>query len=369
MEEHIAERMGRIEASGIRRAFALAATVKDPINFSIGQPDFDVPDVLKEQAIAAIHQGCNKYSQTAGADALRTKIIEKIKAEFAWDDPRVIVTCGVSGGLLLSFLALVNPGDEVIMPDPYFVIYKHVVSLLGGKCVFADSYPDFDLPVERIADCITDKTRLIIINSPCNPTGAVYSQERMKALAELAARHNIIILADEIYEAFCYDGDCTSIASYYDKTILLRGFGKAYAMTGWRLGYAALNGCLAHVAEAMTTVQQYTFVCAPTPFQKAATAAFDCDVSDLIGPYKRKRDLVYEGLKDRFEMTRPAGAFYAFIKAPGGSATAFVEKAIRNKVLVIPGCVFSEKDTHFRMCYTTTNEKIQQGIELLRQLT
>jgi aspartate aminotransferase/aminotransferase len=275
----------------------------------------------------------------------------------------------VSGGLLLSFLALVNPGDEVIMPDPYFVAYKQVVGLLGGKCIFADSYPDFDLPVERIADCITDKTRLIIINSPCNPTGAVYSQERIKALAELAARHNIIILADEIYEAFCYDGDCTSIATYYDKVILLRGFSKAYAMTGWRLGYAALNGCLAQVADAMTTVQQYTFVCAPTPFQKAAAAAFDCDVSDLIGPYKRKRDLVYEGLKDRFEMTRPAGAFYAFIKAPSGSATAFVEKAIRNKVLVIPGSVFSEKDSHFRMCYTTTNDKIQQGIELLRQLT
>jgi len=139
-------------------------------------------------------------------------------------------------------------------------------------------------------------------------------------------------------------------------------------MTGWRLGYAAVNECLAEVADAMTTLQQYTFVCAPTPFQKAAVSSFDCDVSGLIGPYKKKRDLVYEGLRDRFEMTRPAGAFYAFIKAPGGSATAFVENAIKNKVLVIPGYVFSEKDTHFRMCYTTTDEKIRQGIELLRQL-
>jgi aspartate aminotransferase/aminotransferase len=368
MGEYIADRMSRIEASGIRKAFALAARVKDPINFSIGQPDFDVPDSLKEQAIAAIREGYNKYSLTAGDDVLKGKITERVKAEFGWDDPRVMVTCGVSGGLLLSFLAVVNPGDEVIMPDPYFVIYKHVVSLLGGRCVFADSYPDFDLPIERIADCITDRTKMIIINSPCNPTGAVYSPERMKALAELAARNNIIILADEIYQAFCYDGDCASIASYYDKTILLRGFGKAYAMTGWRLGYAAVNECLAEVADAMTTVQQYTFVCAPTPFQKAAVAAFDCDVSGLIGPYKRKRDLVYEGLKDRFEMTRPAGAFYAFIKAPGGSATAFVEKAIKSKVLVIPGCVFSEKDTHFRMCYTTTDDKILRGVDILNGL-
>ncbi|HUT28377.1 MAG TPA: aminotransferase class I/II-fold pyridoxal phosphate-dependent enzyme [Sedimentisphaerales bacterium] len=368
MENYIADRMGKIEASGIRKAFALAATVKDPIDFSIGQPDFDVPDVLKEGAISAIRAGANKYSQTAGDGELKQRIAARIQQEFGWDKPRVIVTCGVSGGLLLSFLTLVNPGDEVIIPDPYFVIYKHVVNLLGGKCVFADSYPHFDLPIEKIADCVTDRTKMIIINSPCNPTGAVYSHERMKALAYLAARKNIIILADEIYEAFCYDGDCPSIASYYDKTILLRGFGKAYAMTGWRLGYAAVNACLGEAADAMTTVQQYTFVCAPTPLQKAAAAAFDCDVSALIRPYKKKRDLVYEGLRGRFEMTRPAGAFYAFIKAPGGSAAAFVEKAIKNKVLVIPGGVFSEKDTHFRISYATSDDTILRGVDILNRL-
>jgi aspartate aminotransferase/aminotransferase len=368
MGKYVADRMSNIEASGIRKAFALAATVIDPINFSIGEPDFDVPDSLKEQATVAIREGFNKYSQTAGDDVLKARIAEKIRTEVGWHNPRVIVTCGVSGGLLLSFLTLVNPGDEVIIPDPYFVIYKHVVNLLGGRCVFADSYPDFDLPVEKIADRITDKTKLIVINSPCNPTGAVYSQDRIKALAQLAAENDILVVADEIYEAFCYDGSCSSITSYYDKTILLRGFGKSYAMTGWRLGYAAVSDALAEVLDAMTTVQQYTFVCAPTPFQKAAAAAFGCGVKPLIDAYRRKRDLVYEGLKNKFEMTKPAGAFYAFVKAPGGSATAFVEKAIKNKVLVIPGSVFSEKDTHFRISYTTSDDKIQQGIELLRQL-
>jgi len=368
MGEYIADRMSRIEASGIRRAFALASTVKDPINFSIGEPDFDVPEPLKQKAIEAIRNGYNKYSQTTGDIALRERIAQEVQSEFGWDDPAIIVTSGVSGGLLLSFLALVNPGDEVIIPDPYFVIYKHVVNLLGGKCIFADSYPDFDLPVEKIADSITDRTKLIIINSPCNPTGAVYSRDRIEALAKLAAENDIIVLADEIYEAFCYDGSCCSIAGYYDKTILLRGFAKAYAMTGWRLGYAAMRKSLAEVAEQMTTIQQYTFVCPPTPFQKAAIAALDFDVSSLVEAYREKRDLVYEGLKDKFELTRPRGAFYAFIKAPGASATEFTEQAIKNKVLVIPGKIFSEKDSHFRISFAAHNDTIRKGIEVLNKL-
>jgi aspartate aminotransferase/aminotransferase len=369
MGKYIADRMSLIEASGIRKAFALAATVKDPVNFSIGQPDFDAPDALKEEAIKAIREGYNKYSQTGGDRLLKEKIAEKVKDEIGWERPGVIVTCGVSGGLLLTFLALVNPGDEVIMPDPYFVIYKHVVNLLGGKCVFADSYPDLQLPVGRIADSITDRTKLIIINSPCNPSGAVYSQESIEELAQIAAEKDIIVLADEIYEKFCYDQAHTSIAAWHDKTILLRGFGKSYAVTGWRLGYLAAHERLADVLDEMTKIQQYTFVCAPLPFQKALIGGLDYDTSHLVAPYRKKRDLVYEGLKDKFELVRPGGAFYAFVKAPGGSGCSFVEKAIKNKVLVIPGNVFSEKDTHFRISYATSDDEIERGVEILRNLT
>ncbi|MGD2094456.1 MAG: aminotransferase class I/II-fold pyridoxal phosphate-dependent enzyme, partial [Phycisphaerales bacterium] len=276
----------------------------------------------------------------------------------------------VSGGLLLAFLALINPDDEVIIPDPYFVIYKHVINMLGGKCVFVDSYPDFKLPVERMADAITHKTKMIILNSPCNPTGVVYSEENIKRLAEIAAEKDILVMTDEIYEKFCYDGECPSIAHYYDKSILLRGFSKSYAMTGWRLGYAAVSESLKSVIEEMTKIQQYTFVCAPTPFQKAAVAALDYDVSDLVDTYRKKRDLLYEGLKDKFELVKPEGAFYAFVKAPAGvSGSNFVEKAITNNVLIIPGNVFSEKDTHFRISYATSNEKIEQGVEILNSLT
>ena len=369
MKKLLAERTRQIDASGIRKVFALAEKLKDPVNFSIGQPDFDVPGPLKDEAIKAIRAGQNKYSQTAGDGLLREKISELVKKEIGWDRPAVLVTSGVSGGLLLAFMALINPGDEVIIPDPYFVMYKHLVNMLGGKCVFVDSYPDFELSVEKIGRAVTAKTKLIILNSPCNPTGVVSSEQRLKALAEIAAEKDILVLTDEIYEKFCYDGDCPSMVSYYDKTLLLRGFSKSYAMAGWRLGFAAAHESLANVIEQMTKIQQYTFVCAPTPFQKAAIAALDYDISDLVNAYRKKRDLIYEGLGDKFELVKPGGAFYAFVKAPaGGSATQFVEKAIANNVLVIPGNVFSEKDTHFRISYATSDEKIEQGIEILRGL-
>jgi aspartate aminotransferase/aminotransferase len=368
MKNLVANRTTLIDASGIRKVFALAAELKDPINFSIGQPDFDVPAPLKAEAIKAIEVGANRYSQTAGDAELQAKIAGAIKAEFGWEQPATLVTSGVSGGLLLAFLALVNPGDEVIIPDPYFVIYKHVINLLGGKCVFVDSYPDFDLPVEKIAAAITDKTKMIILNSPCNPTGVVYPTDRIEALAKVAAEQDVLVMTDEIYEQFCYDGPCASIAKFHEKVLVLRGFSKSYAMTGWRLAYAAAPASMRPVIEEMTKIQQYTFVCAPMPFQKAAIAAMDYDVSDLVQSYTKKRDLLYDELKDTFEIVRPGGAFYAFIKAPGGSGTAFVTQAIKNNVLVIPGNVFSEVDTHFRVSFATTDEKIKAGAEILRGL-
>jgi aspartate aminotransferase/aminotransferase len=240
--------------------------------------------------------------------------------------------------------------------------------MLGGRCVFVDSYPDFKLPVEKIAGGITAKTKMIIVNSPCNPTGAVYSEQEIKALAKIAAKKDILVIIDQIYEKFCYDSSFSSIANHYEKTLLLRGFGKSYAMTGWRLGYVTAHESLKNVIEEMTKIQQYTFVCAPTPFQKAAIAALDYDTSDFVAAYRKKRDILYEGLKDKFEIVKPSGAFYAFVKAPGKSATEFVEKAIKNRVLVIPGSVFSEKDTHFRISYATSDEKIRQGVEILRSL-
>ncbi len=366
--DYLAERTNAIDASGIRKVFALAAELKNPVNFSIGQPDFDVPQELKDAAIKAIQEGQNKYSMTAGQKELRKKIVFQMRDEFGWENAPNLVASGVSGALLLSFLSLINPGDEVIIPDPYFVIYKHVVNMLGGKCVFVDSYPDFKLPVEKIEQAITDKTKLIILNSPTNPTGIVYSENEVKNMAEVAAKKDIIVMSDEIYEKFCYDSDCPTIASHYNKTILIRGFSKAYAMTGWRLAYVATHPELAPLMESMTMIQQYTFVCAPTPFQQAAIAAMDYDVSPLVKKYKKKRDIIYDGLKDKFKVVKPGGAFYAFVKVPEGSSTEFVEKAIENNLLIIPGNVFSERDSHFRISYAADDEELKEGIEILNGL-
>jgi aspartate aminotransferase/aminotransferase len=365
MKKLIADRTSLIDASGIRKVFALAAELKDPVNFSIGQPDFDVPEPLKQEAIRAIEAGANKYSQTAGDKQLHNRITTQMATEFGWDDPAILVSSGVSGGLLLAFMALVNPGDEVVMVDPYFVMYKHLVNLLGGKCIFVDAYPDFALPAEKIAAAVTGKTKMIILNSPSNPTGVVYPDDQIRALAKVAAEKDILVLTDEIYEQFCYDTPCTSIAKYHEKVLLMRGFSKSYAMTGWRLAYVAAPASMKPVIEEMTKIQQYTFVCAPTPFQKAALAAMDYDVSDLVTSYTKKRDLLFDALRDKFELVKPGGAFYAFVKAPGHSGTDFVTEAIKNNVLVIPGNVFSEKDTHFRISFATTDEKIQQGAEIL----
>lgn len=368
MDDYIADRAKKIDASGIRKVFALASSLENPVNFSIGQPDFDVPESIKQEAIKAIQQGYNKYSQTAGEQLLREKIAGRLENEFGWEKPSVLITSGVSGGLLLAFMALINPGDEVIIPDPYFVIYKHLVNMLGGKCVFVDCYPEFNLPVEKIKKSISSKTKIIIVNSPCNPSGSVYSAKTLKKLAKAADQTDTIILSDEIYKNFSYDGPAPSIASYCEKCIITRGFSKSYGMPGWRLAYASAHPRLNNILEEMATIQQYTFVCAPTPFQKAALVALDYDINPFIASYRKKRDLTYETLKDKFEMIKPAGAFYAFVKAPGGEATQFVREAIKNNLLIIPGNVFSEKDTHFRISYATSDEKISRGIEILRSL-
>lgn len=370
MKEYLSDRSKLIDASGIRKVFALAAQLKDPVNFSIGQPDFDVPEPVKAAAIKAIENGFNRYSQTAGEQRLIQKIQQKITADYGWNSPQIIVTSGVSGGLLLAFMATINPGDEVIFPDPYFVMYKHLVRMLGGKCVYINTYPDFKLPVEKIEQAVTDKTKLLVLNSPANPTGAVYSKQEVQAIAKLAQKHDLLVINDEIYEDFCYDTPCESIGRYYDGALILKGYSKSYAMTGWRMGYAAATEKLKPLLDKMTQIQQYTFVCAPTPFQIAAVEAMDLDMHQYVDIYHKKRDRIIEGLKGHYDIVKPGGAFYMFIKAPCSypNATAFVQKAIENNVLVIPGNVFSEQDTHFRISYATTDEKIDQGIKILNGL-
>ncbi len=362
----IARRMDLLDASGIRKVFDLAATLEDPVNLSIGQPDFDVPDEVKDRAIEAIRAGMNKYTQTQGLAELRRRVADSCREEFGWsDEPPILITSGVSGALVLAMLVAVEPGDEVVFCDPHFVMYSHLTNLVGGTPVLVDTYPDFRPDVGRIADAITDKTRMLMVNSPCNPTGMVYTEAELRQIAELADRHGLLVASDEIYNLFCYDRPFVSMASVYENTLLMRGFSKSYAMTGWRMGWCTGPRAL---IEKMTMLQQYSFVCAPSMAQAGAVAAMDVDVSDHAADYARKRDMVHDALGERFGLVKPEGAFYAFVPAPGGDGTAFVEKAIAHNVLVIPGGVFSAKDTHFRISYATDDDKLARGLDILRSL-
>jgi len=263
-------------------------------------------------------------------------------------------------------MTLIDQGDEVLLFDPYFVMYKHLTSLVGGVPKFVDTYPDFRLRQEALEEAVSEKTKVVVFNSPNNPTGITASEEELKMLASFARSHNLFIIADEIYDHFVYDGSYQSISAYTDNLLLLGGFSKTYAMTGWRLGYAAGPADL--IGE-MTKLQQFSFVCAPAMVQRAALVAFELDVSRFQEEYRKKRDLIYQGLKGRYNVVRPDGAFYIFPEVPWGRDEEFVAQAIRQNLLIIPGSVFSERNTHFRISYATSNENIEKGIEILRSMT
>lgn len=360
-----ADRIKGIKPSGIREIFKLAAQMQDPVNFSIGQADFDVPDDIKHLAQQFIGEGFNKYTQTDGLPELKSAILNDLKKRYDIKQSQVMVTSGVSGGLLLSFLTLVNPGDEVLIPDPYFMMYDILVNLCGGTSTLYDTYPNFRLDAAAIEAKITPRTKLLLLNSPANPTGTMYTEAELRAVADVARRHNLIIVSDEIYERFRYDGPHVSVGQFYEKTILLGGFSKSFAMPGWRVGYALGPE---EILDRMLTLQQFSFVCAPAPFQKACAAAIQYDMTPYIDAYRRKRDLLCEGLAKNFELTPPAGAFYAFPKVPWGTDQEFVKKAIENKVLVIPGGAFSAHKTHFRISFAIDDAGLRKGIDILNRI-
>ncbi len=364
-EQWIAQRTQCFDASGIRKVFELGAKMTDPIDLSIGQPDFDVPPAVRQAAVDAINGGKNGYALSQGMPVLREKLQERIDRQYGHDDRQVFVTCGTSGGLMLAMLVLLDPGDEVIVFDPHFVMYDSLAAVSGGKVVYVDTYSDFRIDVNRVADALTPRTKMIVLNSPGNPTGAVADGEAVRHLAELAAERNVLLLSDEIYRDFCYELPLVSPAEFNAQTLVVDGFSKSCGMPGWRLGFA--HGPAAIIRE-MIKLQQYSFVCAPQPFQWAGAAALDADISPFIEAYRRKRDLLIDGLAEDYEVVRPGGAFYAFPKLPWGTGMEFVARAIEKQLLVIPGNIFSRRDTHFRISYAADDAVIERGIEVLREL-
>jgi aspartate aminotransferase/aminotransferase len=332
--------------------------MKDPINLSIGEPDFDIPEPLKEEGIKWIKKGFNKYTPTQGIPELREKIAFHLKKKGVHFE-EVMVTAGVTGGLLLASLALI--------PDPFFVMYEYQVFLMGGIPVFVDTYPDFRLREEEFIKKLSKKTKLIIINSPNNPTGAIYPKEDLMRVVKIAKERDLLILSDDIYDNFVFDApSCSCIGQLYENTLTFGGFSKGWGMTGWRLGYAAGPK---EILQQMITLQQYTFSSVNSFAQKAAVKALDFNVESYIKGYLKKRDLIYNGLKEKFNVQKPKGAFYIFPEVPGGNAEVFVEKAIQNNLFIVPGSVFSKRNTHVRISFAASEETLLKGIEVLNRIS
>ncbi len=357
--------MKSIEISGVRRVFDLARTLKDPVNLSIGQPHFDVPEPIKAAAKAAMDRGANGYTPSSGIPELRERLQREIDAKYPGQDRVVMVTNGTSGALVLGLMCSVNPGDEGITFDPYFVSYPHMITLCGAKMVAVDTYPGFDIDLNRLEDAITPRTKALLINSPSNPVGVVIPPETLREVADICRKREILVISDEIYHSFSYDTPFRSPAEFGSDVLVVDGFGKTYGMTGWRMGFA--HGPRKLIDE-MGKLQQFSFVCAPAMAQHATLVGLDFDPTPIVAEYRGKRDRICEGLRDQYEFTRPGGAFYLYPKAPRGSGSAFVEEAIRRNLIMIPGTTFSRRDTHFRVSYAASDDVLDRGIEILNQL-
>ncbi len=370
----LSERVKDIETSGIRRAWALAQTCEDPVDLSIGQPDFPVHDSIKQAAIDAILQDKNGYTQTAGEDVLLQTVYKRLGGQFGWEfgsdsHHGAMITSGTAGALTLACLAVLSPGDEIIVPDPYFVIYPTLARIAEAKAVFCDTYPDFRMTASRIEQCITDKTKAVLINSPANPTGVVLTATEVEEIATLCRDRGILLITDEIYDEFIFPPTThASPAATNDDVLVIRGYGKTYGCTGWRMGYAAGPK---ELIDSMLKLKQQTFVCAPSPLQHGLVGAYDIDLTPLIQRFADRRDMVVEILGHVTEFVVPQGAFYAFLKVPehlNMTGIEFITKAVAHDVLAIQGDVFSSRDSHFRISYAVADEQLERGLTILNSL-
>ena len=366
MSPGISKRAAAFDSSGIRKVFDLAATLKDPINLAIGQPDFAMPRGAQEAAKAAIDAGKNGYTPTQGIAPLRDRLQEQVRRELGQPDRKLCVTSGSSGALVLALMSLIDPGDEVIIFEPAFLMYRPLVEFLGGRCVVIDTSPSFLIDVDAVAAALTPACRAILLNTPANPSGVVTSAETVRALARLAEQRGVTLVSDELYRSYCYDAPFASPAQYSDAVVVIDGFSKSHAMTGWRVGW--VHGPAA-IVDACTTLQQYTFVCAPHVGQWAALAAIDCPLDVPLAECTRKRDRLMAGLRDHYSFVQPGGAFYLYPKAPGGSGRSFAARAVEEEqLLIVPGTVFGQADTHFRIAYTVDETMLDRGILALQRL-
>jgi aminotransferase len=377
----LSKRVVSLKPSGIRKFFDIAATMKDVISLGVGEPDFTTPKPILEAGIRSLQAGETHYTSNAGKLELRQAVADQIKRLYNVQyDPEqeILMTVGVSEALYLVMNALLDPGDEVIIPTPCFVSYQAEVLLAGGVPVEIPSRPQdqFQLDPEQIRAAITPRTKLIFVGYPNNPTGAVASRQVLIEVAKIAKEHDLLILSDEIYDRLVYDHQHVCVPALDDatrrRTILLGGFSKDYAMTGWRIGYACAP---ADIIKGMVRIHQYTIMSAPTTAQDAAlTALTDGEehVRKMVVEYNRRRRLVVDGFNRLGLSTfEPHGAFYAFpnISASGMDDETFAETLLREEhVAVIPGSAFGPGGEGFvRCCYATAYEKLEEALQRMER--
>ncbi|ARA98686.1 aminotransferase [Geobacillus thermodenitrificans] len=377
---YVSETVASLKPSGIRRFFDLASSLDGVISLGVGEPDFVTSWSIREASILSLEQGYTSYTANAGLLELRQEIAAYLRRKFHVEyrpETEILVTVGASQAIDLALRAIVNPGDEVIVVEPSFVAYEPLVVLAGGTpvIVHASGADGFQLMPAHIERAITERTKAVIICSPNNPTGTVLSPAELKALARLAEKHDLLVIADEIYAELTYEGEHTSIAAVpgmRERTILISGFSKGFAMTGWRLGFAAAPE---ELLQAMLKIHQYAMMCAPTMAQYGALEALrngEHEVEQMRNSYRRRRNYFVASLNEiGLPCHLPGGAFYAFpsIRHTGLTSEQFAERLLlEEKVAVVPGNVFGTSgEGYIRCSYASSLEQLQEAIKRMKR--
>ena len=376
MRDPLAKKVVDIKPSGIRKFFDIVSEMKDAISLGVGEPDFDTPWHIRDEGIYALEKGRTFYTSNAGLKELREEICNYIyRTQKVSYDPlkQVLITVGGSEGIDMALRAMCNPGDEVLIPQPSYVSYEPCAVLTGAVPVIIDlkAENEFRLTPEEIEEKITDKTKILILPFPNNPTGSIMEKSDLEAIAEVIVKHDLYVISDEIYSELTYKGKHVSIVTLpglKERTILINGFSKAYAMTGWRLGYACGPE---NIIAQMTKIHQFAIMCAPTTSQYAAIEALkngDADVEMMRESYNRRRRFLLNAFREMgIECFEPFGAFYVFpcIKEFGMTSEEFAERFLREeKVAAVPGTAFGDSgEGYLRISYAYSLERLEEAMK------
>lgn len=380
MRNPLSEKVVAIEPSGIRKFFDIVSEMKDAISLGVGEPDFDTPWHVREEGIYSLEKGCTFYTSNAGLKELRIEIAKYLhrRCNVSYDhEKEIMITVGGSEAIDLALRAMLDPGDEVLIPMPSYVSYLPCVTLADGVPVVIElkEEDEFKLTRQQLLDSITDKTKVLILPFPNNPTGAVMTREDLAEIVDVIIEKDLFVISDEIYSELTYNGDHVTIASFpgmRDRCVLINGFSKSYAMTGWRLGYAAAP---ALILQQMLKIHQFAIMCAPTTSQYAAVEALrngDKDVEEMREAYNQRRRFLIKALRDMgMEVFEPFGAFYVFpsIKQFGMTSDEFAEKLLEEeKVAVVPGTAFGACGEGFlRISYAYSVEDLKKALEKIEK--